>query len=82
MLEPNTTRAKQVSMDCGRHSGRLDLYRNVIFLQFYVRLHAKTHQRDTRKWSSLAPLLQCFLDMCRHVSCVTVGRRPNRDVGK
>lgn len=81
MLEPNTTRAKQVSMDCGRHSGRLDLYRNVIFLQFYVRLHAKTHQRDTRKCSCLAPLLQCFTRIW-HFSCVTVGRRQNRDVGK
>ena len=72
MLEQNTTRAKQVSMDCGRRSGRLDLYRNVIFLQFYVRLHAKTHQRDTRKCSWLAPLLQCFTWICAGIFLVSL----------
>ena len=59
-LEQYTTRAEQVSTDCGRHSRRLDLFWRVSPLQFYVRLHAKTNQRDTRKCSWLAPLSQCF----------------------
>ena len=71
-LEQYTTRAEQVSTDCGRHSRRLDLFRRVSFLQFYVRLHAKTHQRDTRKCSRLAPLLQCFAWICAGIFPVSL----------